>query len=32
VTHFLWRLRELQEFIDEVYLPTVYLVASAYKD
>jgi hydrogenase large subunit len=32
VTNFLWRLRELQEFIDEVYLPTVYLVASAYKD
>ncbi len=32
MTNFLWRLRELQEFIDQVYLPTVYLVASAYKD
>jgi hydrogenase large subunit len=32
VIEFLWRLRELQAFIDEVYLPTVYLVASAYKD
>lgn len=32
VTSFLWRLRELQEFVDQVYLPTVYLVASAYKD
>jgi hydrogenase large subunit len=32
VVNFLWRLRELQAFVDEVYLPTVYLVASAYKD
>jgi len=32
VTSFLWRLRELQEFIDDIYLPTVYLVASAYRD
>ena len=32
VVNFLWRLRELQAFIDDVYLPTVYLVASAYKD
>jgi len=27
-----WRLREIQEFIDGTYLPTVYLVAGAYKD
>jgi hydrogenase large subunit len=29
---FRWRLKEIQEFIDETYLPTVYLVAGAYKD
>lgn len=27
-----WRLKEIKEFIDGVYLPTVYLVAGAYKD
>ena len=27
-----WRLREIKEFIDGTYLPTVYLVAGAYKD
>jgi hydrogenase large subunit len=27
-----WRLREIREFIDGVYLPTVYLVAGAYMD
>ncbi len=27
-----WRLKEIQEFIDGTYLPTVYLVAGAYKD
>jgi hydrogenase large subunit len=32
VVKFLWHLRELQAFVDEVYLPTVYLVAGAYKD
>jgi hydrogenase large subunit len=27
-----WRLKEIREFIDGTYLPTVYLVAGAYKD
>jgi hydrogenase large subunit len=27
-----WRLKEIQEFIDGTYLPTVYLVAGVYKD
>jgi hydrogenase large subunit len=27
-----WRLKEIQEFINGTYLPTVYLVAGAYKD
>jgi hydrogenase large subunit len=27
-----WRLKEIKEFIDGTYLPTVYLVAGAYKD
>ena len=27
-----WRLKEIQEFIDGTYVPTVYLVAGAYKD
>jgi hydrogenase large subunit len=29
---FKWRLKEIREFIDGTYLPTVYLVAGAYKD
>lgn len=29
---FKWRLKEIKEFIDGTYLPTVYLVAGAYKD
>jgi hydrogenase large subunit len=29
---FQWRLKEIKEFIDGTYLPTVYLVAGAYKD
>ena len=28
----LWRLKEIKEFIDGTYVPTVYLVAGAYKD
>jgi len=32
VIQFGWRLQELQQFIDEVYLPSVYLLASAYPD
>jgi hydrogenase large subunit len=27
-----WRLQEIKDFIDNTYLPTVYLVAGAYKD
>ncbi len=27
-----WRLKEIQKFIDETYIPVVYLVAGAYKD
>jgi hydrogenase large subunit len=27
-----WRLKEIVKFIDETYIPTVYLVAGAYKD
>ena len=29
---FKWRLKEIKDFIDGTYLPTVYLVAGAYKD
>jgi hydrogenase large subunit len=29
---FKWRLKEIREFIDGTYLPTVYLVAGVYKD
>src|SRR4030043_329597 len=32
ITSFLWRLKELQEFIDNVYLPDVLAVAGAYSD
>jgi hydrogenase large subunit len=32
IVSFQWRLKEIKEFIDETYLPTVYLVAGAYKD
>ena len=32
ITSFLWRLKELQEFIDNVYLPDVLVVAGAYSD
>ncbi len=32
VTSFLWRLKELQEFIDNVYLPDVLAVAQVYSD
>lgn len=32
VTTFLWRLKELREFIDNVYLPDVVTVAEVYRD
>jgi len=32
LTSFLWRLKELQEFIDNVYLPDVLTVAQVYSD
>jgi hydrogenase large subunit len=32
IVSFQWRLKEIQKFIDEMYLPVVYLVAGAYKD
>jgi len=32
ITSFLWRLKELQEFIDSVYLPDVLAVAGVYAD
>jgi hydrogenase large subunit len=32
VTTFLWRLKELREFIDNVYLPDVLTVAEVYRD
>ena len=32
MTSFLWRLKELQEFIDNVYLPDVLAIAKAYSD
>jgi hydrogenase large subunit len=32
VTTFLWRLKELREFIDDVYLPDVLTVAEVYRD
>jgi hydrogenase large subunit len=32
MTSFLWRLKELQEFIDNVYLPDVMAVAGVYSD
>jgi len=32
MTSFLWRLKELQEFIDNVYLPDVLAVAQVYSD
>lgn len=32
ITTFLWRLRELREFIDNVYLPDVIAVARVYQD
>ena len=32
MTSFLWRLKELQEFIDNVYLPDVLAVAGVYSD
>jgi len=32
ITSFLWRLKELQEFIDNVYIPDVLAVAQAYPD
>jgi hydrogenase large subunit len=32
ITTFLWRLNELREFIDKVYLPDVFKVANAYRD
>lgn len=32
IVSFEWRLKEIQKFVDETYLPTVYLVAGAYKD
>ncbi len=32
MTSFLWRLKELQEFVDNVYLPDVLAVARAYSD
>jgi hydrogenase large subunit len=32
MTSFLWRLKELQEFVDNVYLPDVLAIAGAYSD
>jgi hydrogenase large subunit len=32
ITSFLWRLKELQEFVDNVYLPDVLAVARVYSD
>lgn len=32
IVSFQWRLKEIKDFIDGTYLPTVYLVAGAYKD
>jgi hydrogenase large subunit len=32
ITSFLWRLKELQDFIDNVYIPDVVAVASAYPE
>jgi hydrogenase large subunit len=32
VTSFLWRLKELREFIDNVYLPDVLTIAEVYRD
>jgi hydrogenase large subunit len=32
ITSFLWRLKELQEFVDNVYLPDVLAVAQVYSD
>jgi len=32
VTTFLWRLKELREFIDDVYLPDVLTIAEVYRD
>lgn len=32
IVSFQWRLKEIKEFIDGTYLPTVYLVAGVYKD
>jgi hydrogenase large subunit len=32
ITSFLWRLKELQDFIDNVYIPDVVAVASTYPD
>lgn len=32
ITTFLWRLKELREFIDDVYLPDVLTIAEVYRD
>jgi len=32
ITSFLWRLKELQEFIDNIYIPDVAAIAQAYPD
>ena len=32
ITSFLWRLKELQQFIDSVYLPDILAIAQAYPD
>ena len=32
ITSFLWRLKELQEFIDNVYIPDVLVIGQAYSD
>jgi len=32
ITSFLWRLKELQQFIDNVYLPDILAIAQAYPD
>ncbi|MCD6390996.1 MAG: nickel-dependent hydrogenase large subunit [Dehalococcoidia bacterium] len=32
ITSFLWKLKELQEFIDNVYLPDVLVIAQVYSD
>jgi hydrogenase large subunit len=32
IVDYVWRMKEIQQFVHETYVPTVYLVAGAYKD